>query len=80
MVIEQTSRQKMDSSFAVVFSEWAKRYHADPEAFDREFLDAAKGDDGKVKDYGESCSAYFIKLLDELAAGKPWQEIAKAGA
>lgn len=75
---QQTSRQKIGSSFAMAFEEWARRYHANPEAFDREFLEASKGDDGKVRDYGESCSAYFTKLLDDLAAGKPWQDIASA--
>lgn len=44
---------------AKVFTEWMRRYQADPDAFAREF-DAADA-------YGPAAAAYFVRVLVELA-------------
>jgi len=57
----------MKDAFAAAFTEWLRRYEKEPDRFAAEY--------GKPEEYGPGCAAYFVKLLDELAAGKPWNTI-----
>jgi hypothetical protein len=43
---------------AAVFSEWLRRYEADPEAFAEEY--------GEPEEYGEGVADYFVRLHTEL--------------
>jgi len=64
----------MRQAFAAAFEEWDRRYRENPKGFmsDVEHLLGTT-----PKTYGEACSAYFEKLLNELAADKPWDQIGK---
>lgn len=51
----------MQGTFAAVFTEWLRRYEREPERFGKEY--------GEPTEYGADCARYFLKLLDEHAAG-----------
>ena len=54
------------------FNEWMRRYIEEPDRFEREFQSVneflADESDGKEPSYGEACSAYMLKLNEELCA------------
>jgi len=58
-----TNRDDMMRAFQIAFDEWDRRYALNEAGFM-----------GDVKHRG----AFFVDLLDELAAGKPWGEIGHA--
>lgn len=65
----------MQKAFAGAFEEWDRRYRENP----RQFMTEVEHILGYTPtSYGEACGAYFVKLLDELAAGKPWDQIGAA--
>lgn len=49
-----------ESDIAKAFTEWDRRYRANPEKFQSEAVRLLKGN---PKSYGEWCAPYFIKLL-----------------
>ena len=53
-------------------NEWMRRYIEEPEKFSREFQEItdflAAESEGREPDYGERCTAYQFKLLDEMNA------------
>lgn len=53
-------------------NEWMRRFIEDPEKFAREFESVtrflAAVAEGREPDYGERCTAYQFKLLEELNA------------
>jgi hypothetical protein len=59
-------------AFEKAFEEWDRRYRANPEQFMNE-VQHLLGNTAST--YGEICGAYFMGLLNELAAGKPWEQI-----
>ncbi len=48
----------MEQQYAAAFEEWLRRFHADPDAYAKEY--------GTPESYGTGCAAYFVKLLAEL--------------
>jgi hypothetical protein len=62
----------MVRAFQAAFTEWDRRYREDPTSFMSEVERLLRGTSAT---YGEACSVYFAKLLDELAAGQPWAAI-----
>ena len=54
---------RMREKYARAFREWELRYRNDPKNFLSEFQKSQKS----VDDYGESCAAYFLRLLEELS-------------
>lgn len=54
------------------FNEWMRRYTEEPETFAAEFKTVgtflAEQAEGKEPSYGEVCTAYQFKILDELNA------------
>lgn len=64
---------KMSKPFEVAFAEWDRRYREDPASF----MSAVEHLLGHTPaSYGEACAVYFEQLLNDLAAGKPWDSIA----
>lgn len=65
----------MNVPFAAAFTEWDRRYREDP----AEFMSAVEHLLGHTAaTYGEACSAYFVKVLTDLAgAGNPWNVIGR---
>jgi hypothetical protein len=62
----------MQKAFEIVFTEWDRRYRENP----REFMTEVEHLLGHTPEtYGEGAAAYFVGLLNELAAGKPWDQI-----
>lgn len=55
---------------ALAMNEWMRRYIEEPESFSREFEAVNKfleeETEGIEPSYGEVCSAYMMKLHDEL--------------
>ncbi|WP_374833927.1 hypothetical protein [Paenochrobactrum pullorum] len=53
---------------AKAFNEWMRRYTESPEQFEREWETVGEylkqQDDGVEPDYGKSCAAYLLKLID----------------
>jgi hypothetical protein len=63
----------MLKAFERAFAEWDRRYRENP----REFLTSVEHLLGHTPEtYGEACAAYMVVLLNELADGKPWADIA----
>lgn len=62
----------MNKAFTVAFTEWDKRYRENPNYFWNE-VERLLGSTPET--YGKAASAFFVSLLDELAAGKPWNTI-----
>lgn len=54
------------------FNEWMRRYTEEPETFAAEFKTVgtflAEQAEGREPSYGEVCTAYQFKILDELNA------------
>lgn len=62
----------MRSAFVSAFTEWDRRYRENPD----EFMSAVEHLLGHTPEtYGEAAGAYMTGLLNELAAGKPWEQI-----
>jgi len=55
---------------ATAFNEWMRRYTNTPETFEREWQTVARflaeTAEGKEPNYGETATAYFTQLLDEI--------------
>ncbi len=52
--------------FAAAFTEWDRRYRADPEQFMNEAARLLKED---ADTYGAAAAPYFVSILAELATG-----------
>lgn len=52
----------MKKKFAAAFTEWERRYRADPEGYLSEMDKAAQ----PLTDHGELCAEFFSKLLEEI--------------
>ena len=54
-----------------LFNEWMRRYTEDPQKFEAEFESVGQYlkevGDGVDPSYGESCTAYILKLCDEMS-------------
>jgi hypothetical protein len=57
----------METAFAVAFAEWLRRYEKEPERYAAEY--------GKPEQYGPGAAAYFVRILNELSEGKPWNTL-----
>lgn len=55
------------ANLASAFTEWDRRYRADPEKFSSEALRLLKGD---PESYGEACAPYFMEILREIKQAK----------
>lgn len=56
-------------TIAKAFNEWMRRYTEEPEQFEREWQTVGQyleqQTEGIEPDYGTSCAAYLLKLIDE---------------
>jgi hypothetical protein len=63
----------MLKAFEKAFEEWDRRYRENP----TEFLTEVEHLLGHTPaSYGQACAAYMVVLLNQLAEGKPWDQIA----
>jgi hypothetical protein len=69
-------RNLTERAFAAAFTEWERRYREEPAKFASDFERFT----ASAKTYGDSASAYFISVLDELSGGQPWITIPDGGA
>jgi hypothetical protein len=67
-----TERTMSAADMSRTSNEWMRRYIEEPEAFQREFQSITQflkdEADGREPDYGERCTAYQFKLLEDLNA------------
>ena len=59
----EKEEMRMKEKYARAFREWELRYRNDPKKFLTEFQKSQQS----LNDYGESCAAYFLRLLEELS-------------
>jgi hypothetical protein len=59
------------AQLAAAFNMWMKRYTENPEQFEHEWQSVnqflTEEANGEEPSYGESCAAYLLRLLDEVA-------------
>lgn len=61
-------------AMAKAFNEWMRRYHEEPERFEREFqtVEAFVRDEAKGAEpaYGQECAAYLLQIMGEQEAAE----------
>lgn len=71
MTVTESAQAPTQVTIAKAFNEWMRRYTDEPEQFDREWQyvgDFLKQQgEGVEPDYGASCAAYLLKLIDEAS-------------
>jgi hypothetical protein len=67
----------MRQAFEIAFTEWERRYRENPSEF---MSDAERLLGQTPQSYGEACAVYFEELLNQLAAGEPWNTIQRQAA
>lgn len=59
------------ATIAQAFNEWMRRYTEEPEQFEREWQTVGEyikqQTEGVEPDYGASCAAYLLQLIDGLS-------------
>lgn len=61
----------MQKAFEAAFEKWWSEYRDDPEAF----MAREEFDSKPLETIAESSARLFVSYLNELAAGRPWDQI-----